>query len=185
MTTEYQSKCAYRVATQPQPHLLTFKQSQTIELLSWDSVATARAVAVSFSRSDLSHCWASGRGWDTEDGGKGPLGPAAWAMSKVVSLSYKKSQKLLQSLRDQQRHSLGTGFESANILLSPKYRLKDKDLRKIHKAARVGDAARVQQLLLRKCCVNDRDKKKRYQGPRGEGLWRRRGLCTRKPPNMT
>ncbi|XP_049999102.1 ankyrin repeat domain-containing protein 26-like [Alexandromys fortis] len=82
-------------------------------------------------------------------------------MSKVVSLSYKKSQKLLQSLRDQQRHSLGTGFESANILLSPKYRLKDKDLRKIHKAARVGDAARVQQLLLGKCCVNDRDKKKR------------------------
>lgn len=90
-------------------------------------------------------------------------------MSKVVSLSYKKSQKLLQSLRDQQRHSLGTGFESANILLSPKYRLKDKDLRKIHKAARVGDAARVQQLLLGKCRVNDRDKK-RYQGPRGEGL---------------
>ncbi|XP_057634718.1 ankyrin repeat domain-containing protein 26-like [Chionomys nivalis] len=82
-------------------------------------------------------------------------------MSKVASLSYKKSQKLLQSLRDQQWHSLGTGFESANILFSPKYRLKDKDLRKIHKAARVGDAVRVQQLLLGKCGVNDRDKKKR------------------------
>uniref|UniRef100_A0A8C6IB25 Predicted gene, 32916 n=1 Tax=Mus spicilegus TaxID=10103 RepID=A0A8C6IB25_MUSSI len=82
-------------------------------------------------------------------------------MSKVVGLSSKKSRWLLQSLRDQQRHSLGTGFESANILLSPKYHLKDKDLRKIHKAARVGDAARVQQLLLGKCGVNDKDKKKR------------------------
>ncbi|KAK7833305.1 hypothetical protein U0070_017304 [Myodes glareolus] len=82
-------------------------------------------------------------------------------MSKVASLSYKKSQKLLQSLRDQQRHSLGKGFESTNILLSPKYCLKDKDLRKIHKAARDGDASRLQQLLLGKCGVNDRDQKKR------------------------
>lgn len=105
-------------------------------------------------------------------------------MSKVASLSYKKSQKLLQSLRDQQRHSLGKGFESTNILLSPKYCLKDKDLRKIHKAARDGDAARLQQLLLGKCGVNDRDKKKRCQGPRGEGLWRGRALCARKPPDM-
>lgn len=104
-------------------------------------------------------------------------------MSKVASLSYKKSQKLLQSLRDQQRHSLGKGFESTNILLSPKYCLKDKDLRKIHKAARDGDAARLQQLLLGKCGVNDRDKKKRCQGPRGEGLWRGRALCARKPPD--
>ncbi|XP_051047959.1 ankyrin repeat domain-containing protein 26-like [Phodopus roborovskii] len=82
-------------------------------------------------------------------------------MSKVASLSYKKSQQLLKSLCDQQRQSLGTGFESANIFLSPKYHLRDKDLRKIHKAARVGDAARVQQLLLGKCGVDDRDKKKR------------------------
>ncbi|XP_031243989.1 ankyrin repeat domain-containing protein 26-like isoform X4 [Mastomys coucha] len=82
-------------------------------------------------------------------------------MSKLAGLSSKKSRWLLQSLLDQQRHSLGTGFESANILLSPKYHLKDKDLRKIHKAASVGDAARVQQLLLGKCCVNDKDKKKR------------------------
>lgn len=89
-------------------------------------------------------------------------------MSKVAGLSSKKSRWLLESLRDQQRHSLGTGFESANILLSPKYHLKDKDLRKIHKAACVGDAARVQQLLLWKCSVNDKDKKKRWQGP-GEG----------------
>ncbi|XP_052030885.1 ankyrin repeat domain-containing protein 26-like [Apodemus sylvaticus] len=82
-------------------------------------------------------------------------------MAKVAGLSSKRSRWLLESLRDQQRHSLGTGFESANILLSPKYHLKDKDLRKIHKAARVGDAARVQQLLLGKCGVNDRDRKKR------------------------
>eukprot|EP00073_Rattus_norvegicus_P043661 XP_017445702.1 PREDICTED: ankyrin repeat domain-containing protein 26-like isoform X6 [Rattus norvegicus] len=82
-------------------------------------------------------------------------------MSRVAGLSSKKSRWLLQSLLDQQRHSLGTGFESANILLSPKYHLKDKDLRKIHKAARDGDAARVQQLLLGKHCVNDKDKKKR------------------------
>ncbi|XP_005063469.2 ankyrin repeat domain-containing protein 26-like [Mesocricetus auratus] len=82
-------------------------------------------------------------------------------MSKVANLSYKKSQQLLKSLCNQQRQSLGTGFESANILLSPKYHLRDKDLRKIHKAARVGDAARVRQLLIEKCGVNDRDKKKR------------------------
>ncbi|XP_051003134.1 ankyrin repeat domain-containing protein 26-like [Acomys russatus] len=82
-------------------------------------------------------------------------------MSKVAGLSWKKSRRLLESLRDQQQHSLAVGFESANILLSPKYHLRDKDLRKIHKAARVGDAARVQQLLLGKHGVNDRDKKKR------------------------
>lgn len=91
----------------------------------------------------------------------GPLGPTTSSMSKVAGLSSKKSRWLLQSLRDQQQHSLGTGFESANILLSPKYHLKDKDLRKIHKAACVGDAAIVQQLLLGKCGVNDKDKKKR------------------------
>ncbi|KAL1774130.1 ankyrin repeat domain-containing protein 19 [Sigmodon hispidus] len=82
-------------------------------------------------------------------------------MSKMASLSYKKSQQLLHSLRDYQRHSLGIGFESANILLSPKYHIRNKDLRKIHKASHVGDAASVQQLLRGKCCVNDRDKKKR------------------------
>ncbi|XP_076798006.1 uncharacterized protein LOC117716854 [Arvicanthis niloticus] len=91
----------------------------------------------------------------------GPLGPTTSSMSKVAGLSSKKSRWLLQSLRDQQQHSLGTGFESANILLSPKYHLKDRDLRKIHKAACVGDAAIVQQLLLGKCGVNDKDKKKR------------------------
>ncbi|XP_055483672.1 ankyrin repeat domain-containing protein 26-like [Psammomys obesus] len=82
-------------------------------------------------------------------------------MSKVAGLSCKKSRRLLESLRNQQRHFLGTGFESANILLSPKYHLRDKDLRKIHKAARVGDAIRVRKLLLGKHGVNDRDKKKR------------------------
>lgn len=113
----------------------------------------------------------------------GPLGPTASAMSRVAGLSSKKSRWLLQSLLHQQRHSLGTGFESANILLSPKYHLKDKDLRKIHKAARDGDAARVHQLLLGKHCVNDKDKKKRWQGPGAGRLWRRRGLCGRKPPD--
>jgi hypothetical protein len=103
-------------------------------------------------------------------------------MSKVVGLSSKKSRWLLQSLRDQQRHSLGTGFESANILLSPKYHLKDKDLRKIHKAARVGDAARVQQLLLGKCGVNDKDKKKRWQGPRDGGCGGG-GACVEESPH--
>jgi hypothetical protein len=112
----------------------------------------------------------------------GPLGPTASAMSKVVGLSSKKSRWLLQSLRDQQRHSLGTGFESANILLSPKYHLKDKDLRKIHKAARVGDAARVQQLLLGKCGVNDKDKKKRWQGPRDGGCGGG-GACVEESPH--
>ncbi|XP_060222901.1 ankyrin repeat domain-containing protein 26-like [Meriones unguiculatus] len=82
-------------------------------------------------------------------------------MSKVAGLSCKKSRRLLESLRNQQRHFLGSGFESANILLSPKYHLRDKDLRKIHKAARVGDAIRVRKLLLGKHGVNDRDKKKR------------------------
>lgn len=50
------------------------------------------------------------------------------------------------------------------------YHIRDKDLGKIHKAARLGDVARVQQLLLLgKSGVNDRDKMDRYRGPRTGG----------------
>ncbi|EPY74307.1 hypothetical protein CB1_002131001, partial [Camelus ferus] len=46
--------------------------------------------------------------------------------------------------------------------LRGRYHIRDKDLKKIHKAASVGDVARVQQiLLLRKNGLNDRDKMNR------------------------
>lgn len=44
----------------------------------------------------------------------------------------------------------------------PGYHIRDRDLKKIHKAASVGNVAKVQQvLLLRKNGLNDRDKKNR------------------------
>uniref|UniRef100_A0A8C3W0H2 Uncharacterized protein n=1 Tax=Catagonus wagneri TaxID=51154 RepID=A0A8C3W0H2_9CETA len=50
----------------------------------------------------------------------------------------------------------------AHWLDQPGYHIRDKDLGKIHKAACVGDVARVQQiLLLRKSGLNDKDKKNR------------------------
>ncbi|XP_073935579.1 ankyrin repeat domain-containing protein 30A isoform X2 [Castor canadensis] len=60
------------------------------------------------------------------------------------------------------RNCVGFGHESANNLDSPRYHIQDKDMGKIHKAASVGDVAKVQHiLLLGKSGVNDRDRKNR------------------------
>ncbi|CAI9153811.1 unnamed protein product [Rangifer tarandus platyrhynchus] len=51
---------------------------------------------------------------------------------------------------------------SHRISFQPGYRIRDKDLRKIHKAASVGNVAKVQQvLLLGKSGLNDKDKMNR------------------------
>ena len=48
------------------------------------------------------------------------------------------------------------------INFQPRYHIRDKDLRKIHKAAIVGNVAKVQHVLLfGKNGLNDRDKMKR------------------------
>ena len=48
------------------------------------------------------------------------------------------------------------------INFQPRYRIRDKDLRKIHKAAIVGNVAKVQHVLLfGKNGLNDRDKMNR------------------------
>ncbi|KAM5236503.1 ankyrin repeat domain-containing protein 26-like [Ctenodactylus gundi] len=54
------------------------------------------------------------------------------------------------------------GRQGAHDPRAPRYRLRDRDLGKIHKAASAGDSARVQHLLiLGKNGVNDRDRKRR------------------------
>ncbi|KAI4535987.1 hypothetical protein MG293_013379 [Ovis ammon polii] len=47
------------------------------------------------------------------------------------------------------------------INFQPRYHIRDKDLRKIHKAAIVGNVAKVQHVLFGKNGLNDRDKMKR------------------------
>uniref|UniRef100_A0A8C6RVX3 Ankyrin repeat domain 26 n=1 Tax=Nannospalax galili TaxID=1026970 RepID=A0A8C6RVX3_NANGA len=60
------------------------------------------------------------------------------------------------------RRRVGLGREGAGCSRSPRYRVPDKDMGKIHKAASEGDVARVQHILmLGKSGVNDRDKKDR------------------------
>ncbi|XP_038175081.1 ankyrin repeat domain-containing protein 26-like isoform X3 [Arvicola amphibius] len=59
-------------------------------------------------------------------------------------------------------NSVGFGRESARGAHMPRYHIHDKDMGKIHKAASVGDVAKVQHILiLGKSGVNDRDKKDR------------------------
>ncbi|XP_029391222.1 ankyrin repeat domain-containing protein 30A isoform X2 [Mus pahari] len=72
--------------------------------------------------------------------GPSPLGPSGGSRSNCV----------------------GFGRESASGSHVPRYHIHDKDMGKIHKAASVGDVAKVQHILiLGKSGVNDRDKKDR------------------------
>ena len=59
--------------------------------------------------------------------------------------------------------SISLGRDSSDrINFQPGYRIRDKDLRKIHQAATVGNVAKVQQvLLIGKNDLNDRDKMNR------------------------
>uniref|UniRef100_A0A8D1UHD1 Ankyrin repeat domain-containing protein 26 n=1 Tax=Sus scrofa TaxID=9823 RepID=A0A8D1UHD1_PIG len=77
-------------------------------------------------------------------------------MKKIFGFGSKKGESPLGS-------STSPGREGRNRSNShPGYHIRDKDLGKIHKAASVGNVARVQQiLLLRKNGLNDRDKMNR------------------------
>ncbi|XP_003786783.1 ankyrin repeat domain-containing protein 26 [Otolemur garnettii] len=78
-------------------------------------------------------------------------------MRKIFS---KKGESPLASFPGRRRTGAGVGCEHGNSVYSqPGYHLRDRDLGKIHKAASLGQVAKVQQiLLLRKSGLNDRDK---------------------------
>nr|XP_020139677.1 ankyrin repeat domain-containing protein 26 [Microcebus murinus] len=75
----------------------------------------------------------------------------------------KKGESPLASFSGRRRTGAGVGCEHGNGVYSqPGYHVRDRDLGKIHKAASLGQVAKVQQiLLLRKNGLNDRDKMSR------------------------
>lgn len=78
-----------------------------------------------------------------------------------------ESQKVKSSLGPlpiQQSNGAYMVPDSSNgVTLGPRYHIRDKDLRKIHQAASVGNVQKVQQILLRKKNgLNDGDRKNRY-----------------------
>uniref|UniRef100_A0A2K6EI19 Ankyrin repeat domain-containing protein 26 n=1 Tax=Propithecus coquereli TaxID=379532 RepID=A0A2K6EI19_PROCO len=78
-------------------------------------------------------------------------------MKKIFS---KKGESPLASFSSRRRTGAGVGCEHGNGVYSqPGYHVRDRDLGKIHKAASLGQVAKVQQiLLLRINGLNDRDK---------------------------
>ncbi|KAL6035835.1 hypothetical protein STEG23_034819, partial [Scotinomys teguina] len=82
-------------------------------------------------------------------------------MKKIFGFRSKGPSPLGPSARPR-NNSVSFGRESASGSHMPKYHIHDKDMGKIHKAASVGDVAKVQHILiLGKSGVNDRDKKDR------------------------
>ena len=77
-------------------------------------------------------------------------------MKKIFGFGSKKGESPLGS-------SISPGRDGGQrISFQSGYRIRDKDLGKIHKAAIVGNVAKVQQiLLLGKNGLNDRDKMNR------------------------
>ncbi|XP_023596342.1 ankyrin repeat domain-containing protein 26 isoform X5 [Trichechus manatus latirostris] len=84
-------------------------------------------------------------------------------MKKIFGFGSKKGESPLGSSTSPRRDSAGVGRENSKSVNSqPGYHIRDKDLGKIHKAASVGNVAKVQQiLLLGKNGLNDRDKTNR------------------------
>ena len=83
--------------------------------------------------------------------------PIGSAMKKIFDLRSKKGKSPLGSFtilgRDRGHHR--TSFQ-------PGYHIRDRGLRKIHKAASVGNVAKVHQVLwLGENGLNDRDKRNR------------------------
>ena len=77
-------------------------------------------------------------------------------MKKIFGFGSKKGESPSGSSINPVRDS------SHGINFQPGYRIRDKDLRKIHKAAIVGNVAKVQHVLLfGKDGLNDRDKMNR------------------------
>ncbi|XP_070457041.1 ankyrin repeat domain-containing protein 26 isoform X25 [Equus przewalskii] len=87
------------------------------------------------------------------------LKPVGSAMKKIFGFRSKKGESPRAS-SGRRRDSAGFGRESSDGVNSrPGYHIRDEDLGKIHKAASVGNVAKVQQiLLLGKSGLNDRDK---------------------------
>ncbi|CAO2606351.1 Ankyrin repeat domain-containing protein 26 [Lemmus lemmus] len=82
-------------------------------------------------------------------------------MKKIFGFRSKGPSPLGPSARPR-NNCVGFGRESASGSHMPRYHIHDKDMGKIHKAASVGDVAKVQHILiLGKSGVNDRDKKDR------------------------
>lgn len=82
-------------------------------------------------------------------------------MKKIFGFRSKGPSPLGPSARPWD-NCVGFGRESASGTHMPRYHIHDKDMGKIHKAASVGDVAKVQHILiLGKSGVNDRDKKDR------------------------
>ncbi|XP_058388662.1 ankyrin repeat domain-containing protein 26-like isoform X2 [Diceros bicornis minor] len=81
-------------------------------------------------------------------------------MKKIFGFGSRKGESPRGSLTSRRRAGAGVGHESSDGVNSrPGYHLRDEDLGKIHKAASVGNVAKVQQiLLLGKSGLNDRDK---------------------------
>ncbi|XP_049737729.1 ankyrin repeat domain-containing protein 26 isoform X10 [Elephas maximus indicus] len=84
-------------------------------------------------------------------------------MKKIFGFGSKKGESPLGSSISPRRDSAGVRQENSKSVNSqPGYHIRDKDLGKIHKAASVGNVAKVQQiLLLGKNGLNDRDKTNR------------------------
>lgn len=82
-------------------------------------------------------------------------------MKKIFGFRSKGPSPLGPSARPR-NNCVGFGHENASGAHMPRYHIHDKDMGKIHKAASVGDVAKVQHILiLGKSGVNDRDKKDR------------------------
>ena len=89
----------------------------------------------------------------SREGGEVCLEPIGSAMKKIC----KKGESLLGSSISQGRDR---GHHRTNF--QPWYHIRDRGLRKIHKAASVGNVAKVHQVLwLGENGLNDRDKRKR------------------------
>ncbi|XP_058388593.1 ankyrin repeat domain-containing protein 26 isoform X20 [Diceros bicornis minor] len=88
------------------------------------------------------------------------LKPVGSAMKKIFGFRSRKGESPRGSLTSRRRAGAGVGHaSSAGVNSRPGYHLRDEDLGKIHKAASVGNVAKVQQiLLLGKSGLNDRDK---------------------------
>ncbi|XP_016059424.1 PREDICTED: ankyrin repeat domain-containing protein 26 isoform X2 [Miniopterus natalensis] len=84
-------------------------------------------------------------------------------MKKIFGFGSRKGVSPLGSSSSPVRNSMGDRFRSSyGVTSQPGYHIRDKDLGKIHKAASVGNVAKVKQiLLLRINGLNDRDKMNR------------------------
>ncbi|XP_039707025.1 ankyrin repeat domain-containing protein 26-like, partial [Pteropus medius] len=84
-------------------------------------------------------------------------------MKKIFGFESWKGKSPFESLTSQQKTNTGLTPEACNSITSwNRYHIRDKDLRKIHRAASVGDAQEMEEILLKSLRhLNDRDKMNR------------------------